>query len=222
MYFGSLSEEFLLLVLDNKTGKLRENMTPHLSIGLIGGILLELVLNGRITIHNNHIILIDETPVEDKLLNEALSLIIAEDEKLPVLFWIRKLRYHYSKLETELLDRLVEKGILRKSVQKRFWLFTDNRYHFIRPEIKEIIKQNIYQIVVINEESDHHTLAKLSLIYATNCTTEIFTEDELEEYIHDIRNLVAGDEIGQSVATAINNIIDALMRTLIISSSYAY
>ena len=222
MYFGSLAEEFLIIVVDNETGKIKENMTPHLQIGLIGAILLDLTLIGRITIEQNNILIVDENPLEDKILNEAFLLILDEKESLPILYWIRRLRFHFSNLIGVLMDRLVEKNILHKKEKKKFWFFTTKLYFLVDPKIKEVIRQKIHQIVIINEESDYHTLAKLSLIYATNCTTEIFTEEELETYMQDIRNLVASDEIGQSVSLAINNIIDALMRTLIISSSYAY
>ncbi|MHA2253483.1 MAG: GOLPH3/VPS74 family protein [Candidatus Kariarchaeaceae archaeon] len=222
MYFGSLSEEFLLIVLDNKSGRIRENMSPHLSIGLIGGILLDLMLQGRLTIEKNNIIIVDETPTDNELLNLAFEVLKEEEDKLPILYWIRKLRYQFSNIDQMILDKLVQKELLYIEERKKYWIFPDRRYFLVKPEFKEIIKHNIHQIVTIKCESDYQTLAMLSLIYATNCTTEIFTEDELETYMQDIRNLVASDEIGQSIATAINNIIDALMRTLIISSSYAY
>ena len=57
-------------------------------------------------------------------------------------------------------------------------------------------------------------------MYATNCENEVFMEEELETYLHEIRNLVSSDEIGQSITLAINNTAEALMRSLILTTTY--
>lgn len=219
MYFGNLSEELLLMLLDANTGKLNRK-NNRLTHGLIGGFLLDLILQGRLTIHKNRIIVIDETPTNDVLLDPIFERVNQESESLSIYSWLRILRLHFDNIEEVMLDNLVIKQVLRKETQKYLGLFKSKRYFFVNPNMKDLIITNIQRIVINNEESDHRTLAILSLMYATNSENEIFTEDELENYLHEIRNLVSSDEIGQSITLTINNTAEALMRSLILTTTY--
>ncbi len=74
--------------------------------------------------------------------------------------------------------------------------------------------------MIDKEESDHRTLALLSLLHAIGCESEIFTSEELESALDTIRSLTSGDLIGKSIRTAINNTTEALMRSLILTTTY--
>ncbi len=219
MYFGNLSEELLLMLLNSKTGKLNRK-NNRLTHGLIGGFLLDLILQGRFAIHKNRIIVVDETPTGDQLLDPIFERVIHEPENLSIYSWLRILRLHFENIEELMLENLVIKEVLRKEIHKTLGIFKRNRYFFVNPDMKDLIVTNIQRIVIDNEESDHRTLAILSLMYATNSENEIFTEDELENYLHEIRNLVSSDEIGQSITLTINNTAEALMRSLILTTTY--
>ncbi|MHA2276960.1 MAG: GOLPH3/VPS74 family protein, partial [Candidatus Kariarchaeaceae archaeon] len=91
MYFGILSEELILVILDPKTGKIRRK-NRYLIHGILGGFLLDLVMLGRIAIKENDIIVVDETPVEEEILNFVSTTIQGEDENLSIYYWIKTLR----------------------------------------------------------------------------------------------------------------------------------
>ena len=72
------------------------------------------------------------------------------------------------------------------------------------------------------QEVDPRTLALMSLIYATDCTGEIFTSKEIETNIAQIRGMVGGEEIGKSISYTIQMIIDAIMRSYIANPMTAF
>ncbi len=219
MYFGNISEELLLCVLDAKTGKLNSR-NYDLSLALIGGLLMELILQGKLTIAENKVILIDDHSTEDGLLNEILKEIRVVDGDHSTYYWIRVLQQKFSQIGETILNRLIEKGILRIETHKLFWIINQDRYFIQNFNVKDLIRNNIVRVVIDEEESDHRTLALLSLLRAINCECEVFTQEELESSIDTIINLTASDEIGKSISNAINNTAEALMRSLILTTTY--
>lgn len=219
MYFGNISEELLLCVLDAKTGKINSK-NYNLSLALIGGLLMELILQGKLAIAEDKVILIDEHSTNDDLLDDILEEIKMIDRDHSTYYWIRILQQEFRNIEDTILKRLIEKGVLRFETHKLLWIFNQDRYFIQNFNVKELIRNNIVRIVIDKEESDHRTLALLSILHAINCECEVFTPDELESSIDTIRNLTASDEIGKSISNAINNTAEALMRSLILTTTY--
>ena len=142
MYFGNLSEELLLMVLDGNTGKInkRDNLLNH---GFVGGILLDLILQGRLTIHEDKIIIVDETLTGDDLLDIFFERISLEAEPLTIYTWVRLLRTEFRNIKEMILDNLIENGVLTKKIQKTFGIFKSDRYFFLNPKTKDLIINNI-------------------------------------------------------------------------------
>ncbi|MCE7734378.1 MAG: GPP34 family phosphoprotein [Candidatus Heimdallarchaeota archaeon] len=219
MYFGNLSEELLLCVLDARTGKINSR-NQRLSVALVGGLLMELILHGKLAIVEDNIILVDENLTEDELLDEILIKIKTIEGDHSAYYWIRVIQQEFRRIEDLIMDRLIAKGIIRVEPKKILWIFTQNRYFIENFNVKELIRNNIVRIVIEREESDHRTLALLSLLHAIDCESEIFTPEELELSLDSIKNLIAGDLIGQSIRTSINNTAEALMRSLVLTTTY--
>ncbi|MHA2275944.1 MAG: GOLPH3/VPS74 family protein, partial [Candidatus Kariarchaeaceae archaeon] len=135
-------------------------------------------------------------------------------------YWIKTLRRKIKDPEQLLLDSLVKRGILKSETKNILGIIPSKRYFYTKPNTREIIRTNICRVIQEKEESDYRTLALLSLVYTTNCETEIFTKQELETYLHNIRNIVSSDEIGQSITAAINSTVEALMSNLILTQTY--
>jgi hypothetical protein len=222
MYFGSLPEEFLLVILDSDSGEFIIKNDLFIEIGLSGACLLELVLQGRIALKSHEIWIVDETPVDDPTLQKIFNLIIQEEGNHTALFWVRRIMNKTPNLKELFIDKLMERDLLFESKEKKFWIFSTTKYYEKKPEYDEVIKQYVGNVVTVEKEADPRTLAFLSLLYATNSTGTIFDDDELEDCIERIRALVADEEIGKSVSETINTIIDALMRNFIVSSPYPY
>jgi hypothetical protein len=175
-----------------------------------------------LTLKSNEIIIVDDNPLEDEILQNVFNLVIKEEENHTALFWVRRIMNTTPNLKEQYINRLKDRDLLYDVKEKKFWIFSSMKYYQKKPEYDEVIKEHVRDVVSVESEAEPRTLAFLSLLYATNSTGTIFDDEELENYLEIIRGLVADEEIGKSVSETINTIIDALMRNFIVSSPYPY
>ncbi|MHA1911199.1 MAG: GOLPH3/VPS74 family protein [Candidatus Kariarchaeaceae archaeon] len=218
----SLAEELLIINLDQKKRDFAVMNKKYTEVALAGAMLLELILQGVIALRKSEIHVISEKKLEDPLLDKAFSLIKGEEEVFTALYWLREFEYSLGGIKKQYLDRLITKKIIAKKEEKFLWVFPVSKYELIDIQKREQIKQRIQEVVITPDDVDPQTLALMSLIYATDCTGEIFTSKEIEEYIAQIRGMVGGEEIGKSISYTIQMIIDAIMRSYIANPMTAF
>jgi len=216
MYFGNLPEEYLLTMIDTERHELAVS-DQYLLFGLSGAILLELTVEGRVAFESKNVVVINEEPVDDPIVQEAFELILAEEKVRSALYWVRRLSKDIDNLKRRVISHLVDREIIEVREESRFLIFKTEKFQIKEPEKEKIIKEHIRDIVDQKEESDPRALGFLSLIYATGASSQIFSEEELEEYLQNIRAIVKDEEVGHSISESIQLIIDALMRTQIIN-----
>ncbi len=218
----SLAEELLIINLDQKKRDFTVVNKKYTEVALAGAMLLELTLQGVIALRKSEIHVISEKELEDPLLNKAFSLIKGEEEVYTALYWLREFEYSLGGIKKQYLDRLIANNLIAKKEEKILWIIPVTKYKLVDPKKREQIKQRIQDVVITPKEVDPRTLAIMSLIYATDCTGEIFTTKEIEEYIAQIRGMVGGEEIGKSISYTIQMIIDAIMRSYIANPMTAF
>lgn len=218
LYFGTLAEEFLLVMLDEEHGNFHIQDT-FLSTALSGAVLLELTLHGSITLEEDNVVIIDDTPLEDEILQKAMKIIIAGEENRNISYWLHEIRNEFPHLKERYIDRMITKEILKRKKEKVLLLIPVTRLYPEDKNMCEIIKHRVHEIVDVNEESDPRALAFLSLLYATNSIGEIFSTEELKKCRKQVRNLIGDEQIGKSVSEIIDTIMDALMRSIMYSST---
>jgi hypothetical protein len=77
-----------------------------------------------------------------------------------------------------LLDRLIEKGILRREEHKILWVFTSKHYpaQDLRPETE--LRTRVHAAVLEGAEPDDRTRSLLVLVHACNLVSELFEKPE--------------------------------------------
>ena len=218
----SLAEELLIINLDQKKRDFAVMNKKYTEVALAGAILLELILQGAITLRKSEIHVVSDKKLEDPLLNKAFLLISGEEEVYTALYWLREFEYSLGGIKKQYLERLIANNLITKKEEKFLWVFPITKYELVDLKNREKIKQRIQEVVHTPEEVDPRTLALMSLIYATDCTGEIFTSKEIEENIAQIRGMVGGEEIGKSISYTIQMIIDAIMRSYIANPMTAF
>lgn len=217
----SVLEDFMVLIYDKESEKFIIDQSRFLNLALSGGILLELILTGRLAIVKNSLTVVDETPLDDSTLNDAFEIIKSNGELKSPLYWIRKLTDQLDNIEVSVKENLVSKDIFK--IEKRKWLFFFEREVYLLSDFsrQQALRDQICADVTSDKEIQPKHLALLSLISATNSASVLFDSQELEEYLDKIRGMVSGENIGQSVAQSIQDLTDALLRTYI-HSAYIY
>ena len=71
--------------------------------------------------------LVDATPVGDRLLDQTLAEIAAEEERRPR-FWVERTAGRADAIREDALSRLVALGILESRDDRFLWVFRSRRY----------------------------------------------------------------------------------------------
>ncbi len=108
----SLCDELLILMLNEETGFFHQVPGWNLNCAMAGATLAALSLQDRIDTDMSSLIVLDNTPTGNPVLDFTLSQISGESSNKSAQYWIEQLAPHSSKLIDLTLDRLCQIGIL--------------------------------------------------------------------------------------------------------------
>lgn len=212
----TLMEEVLLLGLKDKEGY-TSFWNDCISSGLRGCILIELGLRGRIELEkagmkrksllNRKVIVKNDTPTGDVLLDEALKHMKDTEPPENVQSWIEylsgetwnplKLRYQLKNVRERLAKNLVEKGVL--TTEKQNFLLFDMTTHPLTDNVaKSRLVKKVQEAVLskwVNDPQrmDKRLLSLLLLAHASDVLENAFAslnDDDYELAMKRIRELV--------------------------------
>ena len=123
-------EEIILLLLRDDDGKFLHVPSWSLDRAMAGGVLMDLAMENRIDADLENLILIDDTPVGDKLLDPVLA-DIAAGEQRDARYWVEHAAKQAETIREEALSRLVDAGILERQEDRFLWVFRSRRYPVI-------------------------------------------------------------------------------------------
>ena len=116
----SLSEELILMLLNEETGYFHQVPGWDLNCAVIGAVLAELSLISRIDTDRDSLILLDQTEVGDPVLDPILKTIAEEPSQRDAQYWIERLAPRAESIIELTLDRLVNLNILEHH-DGEFW-----------------------------------------------------------------------------------------------------
>lgn len=213
----TFAEEILLLALDDKKGTIKSLPAHSLRFALTGAMLTELAFANRIDTDLDTLIVVNNEPLGNQLLDEILMRIQNSGAPKNTEFWLNELAWQSGDLKEKTLDQLVKKGILKIEDRKILWVFAARRYPLIDDtEIKEV-RTRLRELILSNDLPSPRDAVLISLIQACNLFLHIFTEQELGKAFPRITKLAKLDLIGREVNQSIHKIYMAIA-----SSSMAY
>lgn len=210
-----VSEEFILLLLDEKSGK--QIPYTNKSLGLAGAIIMDLTLQKKVTFDGKKLKVVDSTSTRDGFLDTFLYEIKASKKKLKLEQWLNKFSRNYKDKFKALLARLKDLEIIKKEEEKILKIFRSVRYRFLKPEIKKNLLEQIQGVLLDEIDSNEHLICLLSLIKASNLYRALFTKEFRKQFKNIIDELISSEKIGK----AIQDIINAMMLLMIIRISAA-
>lgn len=227
----TLMEEILLLGLKDREGY-TSFWNDCISSGLRGCILIELSLRGRIELEkqgmrkkslaNRRLILKNDTPTGDVLLDEALKHIKETDPAETVEAWIEylsgetwnplKLKYQLRNVRERLAKSLVEKGVC-STEKKNFFLFDMTTHPLNDSTLKQKLIKKVQDSVLLKwtndvNKMDKRMLALIFLAHSSDVLENAFSPLRDEDYelamkrVRDLLNLEPETECGKLTSSS--------------------
>lgn len=218
-----LSQDLILLALNPQTGKTRFSWYSALDYGLVGSLLLDLVLQGKLEIDNDNRVIgairashgqATAGNTGNEFLDQRLSEVLASSRPRTARFWVTRWRRRYLGIQTIVLQNLVDLGVLERQEQRILGLFPTQRYFLTEESIQREIVQQVRAAVLEGIGLDSRMAALISLMQASHLTDAVFELEERPEARSRIKAIVREELVGQAVSKAILTIQATTLGTI--------
>lgn len=210
----TLAEELALLALDDKTGERLDLPVNALGYGLAGAMILDLSLAGRIDTDLRQLTVINPAPTGDSLLDPWLSLLQAAPRPESVMFWLRELALREEEIHQAAVDRLIQRGILRREEHRLFWVFSARRYPTLDGTERTEVRTRLSHLILGNDLPTPRDAILLSLIHGCHLSERLFAGLDLEARKNRLETLAGTDLVGREVSVATVAALDVVGRAL--------
>ena len=199
------AEEVVLLLLRDDDGKFVHVPSWLLDRILAGAVLMDLAMEYRIDTDPERLVLLDDTPVGDSLLDPTLARIAQDREgaERDARYWVEQEATHADEIREEALNRLVEVGILEREDDRFLWVFKSRRYPVIDGKAEREVKLRIMGVLFSDEIPDPRDVVIICLADACGLFRELLPKRELEQASVRIEQVRKLDLIGQAMAQTI-------------------
>ena len=212
----TLSEELVLMLLDEDTGYFRQVPGWSLNCVVVGAALAELSLHSRIDTDLESLTVQDRTPTGDPVLDGILREIADETERRNARYWIERFASRAEEIIDQHLDRLVELNILVHHAGD-FWTVSPTAWHTGidtrsgENTAVQYVKTRISKIVFSSEIPEPRDIIIICLLETCDILRFIFQlDDETEKRIELICKM---ELIGRAIADAVaENIAGPLLQ----------
>ncbi len=205
----TFAEEFLLLAHDEKSGDFADVAFTVMSAALAGAVLMDLALLNRIDTDPQRLILIDEASTGEPVLDFCLAAIAAKQESMRADDWVEELSRHGEDLREMVLNRLLQRGILKRQDKRFLWVFNTRVYPLIDDRETVEVKRRISNILFSEEIPDPRDTFLIALADGSDLLSHIFSPDEVDRRRERIKGIVRLDMLGQSVCDYVRDTLNA-------------
>ena len=142
----SLYEEFFLISIDDDKGTVALCASTVISYGLVGAILAELTLQGKLCLEDERLIVLDGTPTGEEIMDDILATIAESDKPHKPIRWIRLMSG--KKLSKRVADKLAAKHIIQIEEKRYLWVIPYFAYPMQDASAKYWVKQHLREITL--------------------------------------------------------------------------
>ncbi|NKC30645.1 GOLPH3/VPS74 family protein [Falsiroseomonas selenitidurans] len=209
----TMPEEILLLLLDDETGKPVGLPGPAGDLALAGAILMELALAGRIDTDLDHLVVVQQRPTGDGLLDGVLARLAASPAPRTSRAWIQDLAKTGPQMRAAVLERLVAGGVLRRIEDRFLWVFPERRYPKAtgRAETAEV-RRRLRAVLLEDEIPDPRDALLIGLARATGLVPLVLDEAEAAQAAPRVEQVAGLEELSRSLSAATRDVYATLLR----------
>ncbi|MEW6636099.1 MAG: GPP34 family phosphoprotein [Actinomycetota bacterium] len=197
----NLAEELLLLALEDESGRVVPAASSALDYGLAGAALMELVLSGRLGMEERRLMVVDGSPTGDWVLDGLLDRVGGSRKSRSVEHWVNILGTR--NLRWDLLDELVDKGVLERESRRVLWIIPQTR-HPARDDAPELeVRARVRAAVLAGERPEPRVAALIGLIKACDLAEEVFSSGERRYARERLAEISSDEMIGRAVSETV-------------------
>jgi len=204
----TFAEEILLLILDDKSGKLDMTSLKELHFILAGAVLMDLADRDKIDNDLEKLIVTDSSATGIKLLDPYLAMIAQSEETFNTRYWLNQIVEYGDEIKKEALGMLIEKGILKVEEKKILWVFGVRRYPTIDDSQEKEVRHRITDLLNSDDIPTPHDVVLVSLANTFKLFPSILGSDEAERLAPRIAQIAKLDLIGQAVSQLLNRLYE--------------
>ncbi|MFC9595204.1 GPP34 family phosphoprotein [Streptomyces sp. NPDC056944] len=212
----TLAEEIMLLSLDDESGAVRERQSAAWAVA--GGILLDLVLAGRVAVEEGRLRVTDPTPTETPLLDERLLRIAAwaarrrRDPK--VTEWLTK---DHTKAVRATTDSLRARGLVREEQRRVLGVFPVTRHPEAEGATERELRDRLRAVVLEGAEPDTRTAGLVALVHGAKLHRLAFPGVPRKEIAPRLDEIAAGQWAAEGVRHAIRDMQAAMVAVMTVT-----
>jgi hypothetical protein len=212
----NLPQSLFLLALDDYSGKLIPGTS--LRFGLIGAVLVELALNGKVGLASgSKLQVLDSSPTGDEILDAELTRITKLAQPQKISSWVNSLGQ--KKLRKRITETLVAMDVLERDGTQYRGVIPNGIFPHENGSAKYWVKQNLRGIVLAAEPSEPRMLALLNLLHACQLLGLVFTKDERKEASRQLEKLTQLEPSNTNGAKTVEEIKAAVTKAVLSTSA---
>ncbi len=210
-------EEIVLLSLDDKSGKFVDLPPLAMDQALAGAALLELAFQNRIDTDLTHLTLVNAKPTGEGMLDPLLEKIVEAKDKKDAKYWVGVFSAEGEKLREKTLDRLVQRGIIKREEKRFLWVIPGRRYPMVNNQEEQEVRKRIQSVIAEEEVPGPRDVVLISLSSACQLLRSVFSDADLLKYSARIAEVSKMDLIGRAVSKSVAEVQEAVMRAVLYS-----
>ncbi|WGP10244.1 GPP34 family phosphoprotein [Streptomyces sp. SH5] len=212
----SLGEEIMLLSLDDETGAAKGESAARW--GVAAGMLLELVMAGRVTVKGGRVEVFDPTPTGDALLDGRLDRLTRwvheASSSRKVVAWLTR---DHAKGSQDVVDSLVARGLVTEEKHRALGVFPVRRYPEADGTVERELRARLAAVVLEGAEPDTRTGALVALVHATGMHRQAFPGLPKKQVAPRTAGIAEGHWVGASVGEAIRDLQAAISTVTVVT-----
>ena len=197
-----ISEELFIISLDVIKGKLTKGFRQDQHLLLAGALVMDLIIQGRISIIDDVVHVINSQFIESEIINEALSLILNSPMKLTTLRCVRYFSSYHISMRNKLILGLESQGVLIHQGKLPKY-FGSLKIKMKRMDLRFKILKDLEKILIQNIEPDRRMWFLISLLYVNKMHVKLLPKEFKKLVEIRVKELSSGELITKAVKTAI-------------------
>lgn len=199
----SIPEIIILLALNEEKGSTRFLASLNMDIAIAGAILAEMRMQRIIEIEAKKIVLKQDN-YDDPVIKKVMEMMHEKAKNKSLAHWLDKISSKGSRFKKLYLQRLCDRGILRKEANKILGLIPITYYPLRDPSKKRQIEISVGDYAIKQVISDERINLILVLLNAIGMTGYVLDKHQRKQIGSQLNDLIKKDMLGKEIKNAIS------------------